>query len=495
MRLRLHPKAIVSIVYVLAMFMVAMDGTVLNVALRTISEDLNVPPAASGTLNVGYLVSLAVFLPIAGWLGDRWGSKKVFLSALTLFTISSALCATADNLGTLTFFRILQGAGGGLLTPVGMAMLFRTFPPQERAKVSRMLVLPIALAPALGPIVSGLIVDQLSWRWIFYVNLPVGIPAVLFGMLYLKEHQEPDAGKLDVPGWLLSAPGLALTMYALSQGPLRGWTSPLTLGTGLTGILLLVLLVQAQLRAPKPLLDLRLLKNRLFRYTGLVSVCGAGGLLGMLYVFPLMYQHVLNASALETGLTTFPEALGLMIASQLVPWTYPRLGPRKLIAMGLICTALIFVTLSQITADTNPWFIRSLLFGVGIFLGQTVGAVQIASFAQIPPPSMGRASTWFTVQNRLGSAIGLAVLSAILAGVGTTTANAAGTMEPNVLAYRLALLGAAVFLLIGLVFALKIKDTDAAATIRKSSGGGLFRRQRPKSSPPISTESTVQTKG
>ncbi|OMF62999.1 MDR family MFS transporter [Paenibacillus sp. FSL R5-0766] len=493
MRFRLNPKAIVSIVYVLAMFMVAMDATVLNVALRTISEELGVPPAAAGTLNVGYLVSLAVFLPVAGWLGDRWGTKRVFLSALTLFTVSSALCATADNLGTLTFFRILQGAGGGLLTPVGMAMLFRTFPPQERAKVSRMLVLPIALAPALGPIVSGLIVDQLSWRWIFYVNLPVGIPAVIFGMLYLKEHREQGAGPLDLPGWFLSAPGLALTMYALSQGALRGWTSPLIMGAGVAGILLLVLLVVVELRAKQPLLDLHLLKHRLFRYTGLVSVCGAAGLLGMLYVFPLMYQNVLQASALETGLTTFPEALGLMIASQLVPWTYPRLGPRKLISMGLICTAVIFITLSQITVDTNPWFIRSLLFGVGIFLGQTVGAVQIAAFAQIPPASMGRASTWFTVQNRLGSAIGMALLSAVLAGAGTTTVTATGTMEPNMLAYRLALLGAAAFLLIGLWFALKIRDADAAATIRKTSAGGLFVKLKRSSA--VGSESVAKQEG
>ncbi|CAI6080270.1 putative transport protein HsrA [Paenibacillus sp. JJ-100] len=465
-------KKIVGTVYVLAMFIVAMDATVLNVALRTISEELGVPPAAAGTLNVGYLVSLAVFLPVAGWLGDRWGTKRVFLSALALFTLSSALCATADQLETLTFFRILQGAGGGLLTPVGMAMLFRAFPPHERARVSRMLVLPIALAPALGPIVSGLIVDQLSWRWIFYVNLPVGIPAVIFGMLYLKEHREQGAGQFDLSGWLLSAPGLALTMYALSQGPLRGWTSPLIMGAGFTGMLLLTLLARVELRAKHPLLDLHLLKQRLFRYTGLVSVCGAAGLLGMLYVFPLMYQHVLHASALETGLTTFPEAIGLMIASQLVPWSYPRLGPRKLISMGLICTAIIFITLSQITVDTNPWFIRFLLFGVGIFLGQTVGAVQIAAFAQIPPAAMGRASTWFTVQNRLGSAIGMAILSAVLAVAGTTTVTATGTLEPNMIAYRLALLGAAAFLFIGLWFALMIRDADAAATIRKKPMGG-----------------------
>ncbi len=329
MRFRLNPKAIVSIVYVLAMFMVAMDATVLNVALRTISEELGIPPAAAGTLNVGYLVSLAVFLPVAGWLGDRWGTKRVFLSALTLFTVSSALCATADQLGTLTFFRILQGAGGGLLTPVGMAMLFRTFPSQERARVSRMLVLPIALAPALGPIVSGLIVDQLSWRWIFYVNLPVGIPAVIFGIMYLKEHKEQGAGRLDLPGWLLSAPGLALTMYALSQGPLRGWTSPLIMGAGVAGILLLTLLVVVELRAKQPLLDLHLLKHRLFRYTGLVSVCGAAGLLGMLYVFHVNVSKCATGFCLGNRVNYIPGSVGTDDCFSACPVDLSAAGPSK----------------------------------------------------------------------------------------------------------------------------------------------------------------------
>lgn len=469
MNARLNPKAVVSVVYVAAMFMVAMDATVLHVALRTISQELQVPPAASSALNVGYLVSLAVFLPVAGWLGDRWGTKRIVLLALGVFTGASALCGFADSLASLTVYRVLQGAGGGVLTPVGMAMLFRTFPPHERAKVSRALVLPIAVAPALGPILSGFMVDQFSWRWIFYVNLPIGIPALLFGMKYLKEHVEPEAGHLDVPGFLLSAPGLAMVMYALSQGPMRGWDAPVILGTGIAGLILLAAFVVVELRVNQPMLDLRLLGDRLFRSAGIVAMFSAAGLMGMLYVFPLMYQHVLQASALDTGLVTFPEALGLMLSSQLVPWSYARLGPRRVIAMGLVGTALIFVMLSQVGDGTNPWLIRTLLFGVGVFLGHTVGAVQIASFANIPPSSMGRASTWFTVQNRLGSATGVALLSVILAAVGTSTADAADGLEPNLTAYRSALLGAAGFLLIGLCFALGIRDEDAASTIRKRS--------------------------
>ncbi len=192
----------------------------------------------------------------------------------------------------------------------------------------------------------------------------------------------------------------------------------------------------------------------------------------MLYVFPLMYQYVLGASALETGLTTFPEALGLMVSSQLVPWSYPKLGPKRMIITGLLCTIAIFVTLSFVREGSDPWLIRGLLFGVGVCLGHTVGAVQIASFANIPPSSMGRASTWFTVQNRLGSAIGLALLSGILAAAGTGAAEPAGAMEPDQTAYRAALLGAAGFLLLGLCFALGMRDSDAAATLRKRGAPG-----------------------
>ncbi|TKI18864.1 multidrug efflux MFS transporter, partial [Bacillus cereus] len=151
MKAKLNPKVVVSIVYITAMFMAAMDATIVNVALQTISRELQVPASAMGTVNVGYLVSLAVFLPISGWLGDRFGTKRVFLIALFVFTIASALCGMANDITSLNIFRIIQGAGGGLLTPVGMAMLFRTFSPKERPKISRFIVLPIAVAPAVGP--------------------------------------------------------------------------------------------------------------------------------------------------------------------------------------------------------------------------------------------------------------------------------------------------------------------------------------------------------
>ncbi|MDP7989530.1 MDR family MFS transporter [Bacillus sp. MHSD_36] len=465
MKAKINPKVVVSIVYITAMFMAAMDATIVNVALQTISKELQVPPSAMGTVNVGYLVSLAVFLPISGWLGDRFGTKRVFLTALFVFTTASALCGIANDITSLNLFRIMQGAGGGLLTPVGMAMLFRTFSREERPKISRFIVLPIAVAPAVGPIIGGFFVDQMSWRWAFYINVPFGIVALLFGLLFLKEHIEKSAGRFDSLGFILSTPGFSMLIYALSQGPSKGWVSPEIISTGIAGIVFITLFIIVELKVKQPMLDLRLLKEPVFRKMSLISLFSSAGLLGMLFVFPLMYQNVIGVSALESGLTTFPEAIGLMISSQIVPWSYKKLGARKVISIGLICTAIIFVLLSFVNHDTNPWQIRALLFGIGIFLGQSVGAVQFSAFNNIAPPSMGRATTIFNVQNRLGSALGVAVLTSILSGFGSNEIQ--NYTQSDFIPYQAALIGSAIFLLVALLFSLRISDKEVMSNKKK----------------------------
>ncbi|HYK27584.1 MAG TPA: MFS transporter, partial [Streptosporangiaceae bacterium] len=167
-------KVAVGVVFVAAMFMSIMDATIVNVALPTIGRDFAVSPTAVDTISIGFLVSLAVFIPASGWLGDRFGGKRILLIAIVVFTVASALCGLATSLGELVVFRILQGAGGGMLAPVGMAMLYRAFPPEERIRASAILTLPTTFAPALGPVLGGLLVTDLSWRWVFYVNLPIG---------------------------------------------------------------------------------------------------------------------------------------------------------------------------------------------------------------------------------------------------------------------------------------------------------------------------------
>lgn len=464
-RIQLDPKIVVCIVYVIAMFMVSMDGTIVNVILPAISNEFNLDPSSTSGINIGYLVSLAVFLPVAGWLGDRFGTKKIFLIALGVFTAASFLCGFANNLQTLNLFRFLQGAGGGILTPVGMAILFRTFSPEERPKVSRSLVLPIAFAPAIGPIVGGFFTEQLSWRWAFYINVPFGIMVLLIGVLFLKEHKEPKAGRLDLPGFLLSAAGFSMMMYAMNIGPSKGWDSPIIMYTGIIGAVLVLSFILLELRVDQPMLDLRLLSDRLFRTLGIISLFSMAGLLGMLFVFPLMYQSALHASALESGLTTFPEAIGLMVASRMMPLTTKKLGIHQVIRMGLLCTIIIYTLISLVGPTANPWFLRALLFSVGVCLGHTVVAIQYSTFTNINSASMGMAATLFNVQNRIGSAMGVAILASILGAVGADTMGTNGHV--NLSSYQFALFGSAILLVIALLFAMSLRKDDFKAIIPK----------------------------
>src|ERR1700733_15080867 len=245
-------KVAVSVVFVAAMFMSIMDVTIVNVALPTIGRDFSVTPTAVDSISIGFLVSLAVFIPASGWLGDRFGGKRVLLIAITVFTIASALCGQAHSLPELVAFRILQGAGGGMLAPVGMAMLFRVFPPAERIRASAILTIPTTFAPALGPVLGGLLVTDLSWRWVFYVNVPIGVAAFTFGALFLEQSAQAQPGRFDLAGFVLSGLGLGLLMYGVSEGPNLGWHRPEVLGTITAGLVLLAAMVVVELRTRAP---------------------------------------------------------------------------------------------------------------------------------------------------------------------------------------------------------------------------------------------------
>ncbi|TMM15517.1 MAG: multidrug efflux MFS transporter [Actinobacteria bacterium] len=466
-RLRLNPKISVSVVFVSAMFMAIMDITIVNVALPTLGREFHVRPAGVEAVVVAFLVSLAVFIPASGWLGDRFGTKRVLLTAIVIFTGASVLCGLAQSLTQLVLFRILQGVGGGMLTPVGMAMLFRTFPPHERIRASRILVTPTALAPALGPVVGGLLVTELSWRWVFYVNVPIGLFALAFGFLALDEHREPDPGRFDLPGFILAGAGLASVMYAVSEGAFRGWGSTSIVVSGLVGAALLAVMVVVELRQDQPMVDLRLFTDRLFRTTTLVFFVAVSAFLGTLFVVALFFQDGLGASPLLSGLSTFPEALGVMLGAQVATRIYPRIGPRRIIAAGLTSIAVFTALMSLIGFGAySLWEMRILMFVLGYSMAHVFVPSQAAAFATISSASTGRGSTLFNANRQLGSAVGVALLGTILATVGVVT-HTAGGLVPNLSAYHLAFATAAVIALLGAVMALAIKDSDAAPSMRK----------------------------
>ncbi|HTU38325.1 MAG TPA: MDR family MFS transporter [Acidimicrobiales bacterium] len=462
---RLNQKVVVGTVFVSAMFMNIIDITIVNVALPTIGRDFHIAPTAVDGIVIAYLVSLAVFIPASGWLGDRFGGKRVLLVAIAVFTTGSVLCGLAQNMTELVFFRVLQGAGGGMMAPVGMAMLFRVFPPSERVRAASILTVPTTLAPALGPVLGGLLVTTLTWRWVFFVNLPIGIAAIVFGALFLEHSVAIDPGRLDVPGFVLGGAGLGLLMYGVSEGPLQSWSSPEVIATCLAGVALLSAFVFVELRTRKPLVDLHLLKGRLFRSTNVVMFLAAAAFLGTLYLVPLYFQDARGLNALQSGLSTFPEAFGVMIGAQFASrLIYPSIGPRRHITGGLVGLALCLLLLTQVTITTNLWLVRGVMFLLGFTMAQIMVPNQAASFAMISPESMGRASTFFNTMRQVGSATGVAVLSTVLIGVGSAQATG-GTAAPDIAAYHLAFVTAAGFALLAVYFSLSIRDSDAAETI------------------------------
>jgi EmrB/QacA subfamily drug resistance transporter len=463
----INPKVAISVVFVAAMFMSIMDSTIVNVALPTLSREFHVPGTSVDAVIVGYLVSLAVIIPASGWLGDRLGTRRIFLIALAVFTGASALCGQAHSLNMLIGFRLLQGIGGGAMTPVGTAMLYRTFPPVERIQVSRILNIPTALAPATGPVIGGLLIDKLSWRWVFYVNVPIGLLALLFGILFLQEYHREDVKTFDILGFILAGFGLALTMYALSEGPDYGWTSPGILISGFVGLALLVLFALIEVRSTHPMLELRLFRNRVFRTCNLISLFSGAGFLGLLYAAPLFLQLARGASALTSGLTTFPEAVGVLIATQIVTRLYPSIGPRRLIVGGLSGVALVMALLSLIGQDTSFWFFRGLMFLIGAGMAFSFSSTQTAAFATISSAETGQASALYNAQRQVGASLGVAIISTVISAVGLTQLGPGGTLVPNLASYHAGFITAAVFALIGVAFALAVRDSDAISTMRR----------------------------
>ncbi|WP_425578288.1 DHA2 family efflux MFS transporter permease subunit [Streptomyces albiaxialis] len=395
------------------MCMNGLDSTIVNPALFTIARDFGQPVSAANTVETAFLVALALTLPVAGRLGDRYGTKRVFLGALAVFTAASAACGLAWDLPSLVVARGVQGLAGGLLTPVGMTLLFRAFPPHERVKLSKVLIVPTALMPALGPPLGGFLTAHLSWHWLFFVNVPVGAAAVALGAAGLREHVEGTDAAFDRTGFWLVTPALGLLTYALGFGPTRGWADPPVAVATVLGAALLMAAVAHQLRAPAPLLRLGLLSDRVYGAATVLAALTGAGLMGVLFVFPLLYQAALGASALDAGLSVFPEALGLMLASQAVDRLLPRLGPRLLTVPALALAAAVFAALALPGVAENVWAVRALMFAIGLVLGTAVLTIQIAGFEGVSPADTGHAMGLFQIVRTVGGALGIALCAAV----------------------------------------------------------------------------------
>jgi EmrB/QacA subfamily drug resistance transporter len=461
-------RYLVAAAFVFGLFMDILDTTIVNVALPRLAEEFQANTATLAWVVTGYVLSLAVWVPASGWIGDRFGTKKTFLFATAMFVIGSALCGRAWSIESLVAFRIVQGIGGGMLTPVGTAMLYRAFTPAERARASAILSIPTMFAPMLGPLFGGFLVDAVSWRWIFYVNVPVGILSFAFSWLVLKEHREPNAGKFDPAGFAFSGFGMAGVLFALSRGPDDGWTSPLVLFTGLGGIACFVLLVIFETRIRAPMLDLTLYCSKLFRtanLTGFMFMCAQ---FGMLFILPLFLQQLRGLSAFESGLTTFPQPVGQLIMVQFTSRLYHRLGARLNLLIGtggIMLTTMLFLL---VNVGTGLWWIRGLVFLRGCFIAFNMVSMQTALFSAVPREKTGRASSLWNTTRQLAVALGVAITASVLIASLPASADAAGGLagvppDLGLWAFHTSIVVLAVLGGLAVFFAYQVRDPRPAA--------------------------------
>jgi EmrB/QacA subfamily drug resistance transporter len=352
---------------ILGAFMSILDATIVNVALPTFGRVFETSLQSLQWIITGYMLASAAVIPVSGWLSDRYGSKKVYLTALVLFTAGSALCAMATTAPMLNLFRVLQGLGGGMLMPVGMAILYRLSPPDKRGAVMGIFGIPMLLGPALGPVISGWLLEFASWPWIFLINVPVGIVAVIVGFRSLPSlAAENTDAPLDTFGVALGPVAFAALTYGISQSTAAGWTGTSTL-VGITiGVLALAGFIVRELTTPFPLIELRVFKSSDFRLAIATQWLMIAGLFGTFFLIPVFLQQVRSYSPFETGLILLPNALVAACTMPLAGRLFDRVGARPLVTTGLMIVLVSFWMLSHISATTT---VMDLLIPLGIMGG------------------------------------------------------------------------------------------------------------------------------
>ncbi|MGW1321105.1 DHA2 family efflux MFS transporter permease subunit [Streptomyces antibioticus] len=461
----LSQRLVVPVMCAGVTFIAIADGAITTVALPSIARQFGLTTAALDGVVVVYPVCLAMAIPASAWLVERFGGKRVLLTALTAFLGSSLLCGAAADLPQLIACRAVQGLSAGVLFPASAALLFATFDAFEQVRIARYMIIPQQIAPAAAPVLGGLLVDHLSWRWVFYVNLPVGVPVVLFGLLFLAEYRGHRPGRFDLTGLLLSAAGLGAAMFGVSEGPNRGWSSAAVLTALALGAVLLTAAVAYQLRTAEPLLRLRLFADRLFRDTNLINLVGLIPILGAMYLGPLFLQQAQGRTALESGTGTFPEAFGVLLTVQVAGVLYARVGPRIIVGCGLAGVSAVLVLFAQCDEDTGLWTFRAYMFLLGVAMGGVFMPTTVASLANIARGDLAQASTLNTVVRQTGGALAPAAVTTVLV-LGTPAGAAA---EPPLGAYQSAYYVLAVIAAVTAVFAFTLPDGPARAAAAAGS--------------------------
>ena len=398
-------------------FMVALDTTVVNVSLPHIAGNLSATVEESTWALTSYLAANAVVLPLTGWLAAVIGRKRLLQLSIIAFTAASFLCGAAPNLVVLVIFRIVQGLTGGVMQPLSQAILLEAFDPADRGKAMGFWGLGIVVAPIIGPVLGGWLTDNYSWRWVFYINIPIGVLAVIMARAYIFDppYLRRAATAIDYWGIGLLALGVGATQLLLDQGEQKDWfASQLMVGLAIAGGVALVAFVIRELRAREPVVDLRVFKHPTYSMGIVITTVLGFVLYGSMVLLPVMMQTLMGYPPVEAGLALAPRGLGAFIAMPLIGLATDRFDPRKLVGIGLLLAAYTLFWFSWLNLEAGYWDLFWPQFFQGFSLGLLFVPLTTVTMGAISRQEMGNAASLFNLMRNVGSSVGIAVVTTML---------------------------------------------------------------------------------
>jgi DHA2 family multidrug resistance protein len=408
---------IVAIAVMFATFMEVLDTTVVNVSLPHIASSMAATTEEATWALTSYLVANAIILPMTGWLASQFGRKRLLLMSTAGFTLSSFLCGVAPNLASLVLFRILQGATGGALQPLSQAVLLESFPPEERGRAMGFWGLGIVVAPILGPVVGGWLTENYSWRWVFYINLPVGIASIMMTRLFVFDppYLRRESKGIDYWGVGMLIVGVGALQYVLDKGQQDDWFSSTSITVlAIVSAVTLVALVVHQLKSANPIIDLRVFANRSYSVGVFLMTVLGFVLYGSLVLLPVMLQTLFGYSSLEAGKAMAPRGIGSLIMMPLVGYLTGLIDARKLLVTGLAVGGVTLLWLGDLNLDAGYWDIFWPQFLQGAGMALLFVPLTTVSMATIEQHRMGYATSLFNLMRNIGGSIGIAVTGTML---------------------------------------------------------------------------------